>query len=155
MRRRYDIWYLISIILLNLFGLLNLTGLRSDLLPQTLLFTFVGVVLFTLFSRIKPELLEQNYKIIFLIFVVLLFITLFTDSIQGSKRWIDFGFFQFQTSEFFKPFFIVCLAAILNAQNRFGKLKLFAVISMFLIPAGAIFLQPDLGSAIILSLIHI
>jgi len=151
MRRRYDIWYLISIILLNLFGLLNLTGLRSDLLPQTLLFTFVGVVLFTLFSRIKPELLEQNYKIIFLIFVVLLFITLFTDSIRGSKRWIDFGFFQFQTSEFFKPFFIVCLAAILNAQNRFGKLKLFAVISMFLIPAGAIFLQPDLGSAIIYS----
>jgi rod shape determining protein RodA len=93
--------------------------------------------------------MEQNYKIIFLVFTGLLFLTLFTGSIRGSKRWIDIGFFQFQTSEFFKPFFISCLAAVLNAPNRFSRLKLFAVFGMFLIPCFAIFLQPDLGSAII------
>jgi len=153
MKTRYDVWYVIAIVLLNLFGLFNLIGLRSDLVLQTVLFQIAGVVLFVLFSRIKPALLEQNYKLIFLVFCGLLYFTLFTGSIRGSKRWIDLGFFQLQTSEFFKPFYVSCLAAVLGAPNRFSRIKLFASIGMFVVPSFAIFLQPDLGSALIFAFV--
>lgn len=153
MKARFDVWYVFAIIILNLFGLFNLIGLRPDLVLQTVLFQFFGIGFFLLFSRVKPELLEQNYKVIFLVFSLLLFLTLLTDDIRGSRRWIDLGFFQLQTSEFFKPFYICCLAAVLNAPNKFSKLKLTAVAGMFLLPTFAIYIQPDLGSAILYTMV--
>lgn len=149
MRTRYDVWFVLSILFLNVFGTFNLIGLRPDLVQQTIIFQIVGFLLFFLFSRVKTELLEQNYKVIFLFFFILLIATLFTDSIRGSRRWIDLGFFQLQTSEFFKPFFIASLAAALNAENRFSRMKLSIVFVMVAFPTLAVFLQPDLGSAIV------
>lgn len=152
MKSRLNIWFVFAIVALNVVGLINLIGLRSDLVFQTVIFQLVGTGSFILMSKIKPQLLEQNYKIIYVAFTFLLFVTLFAGSIRGSRRWIDFGFFQFQTSEFFKPFFICCVAAILNGPNRFSKLKLSMLFMMFVVPAAAIFLQPDLGTVIIYTL---
>lgn len=153
MKARFDVWYVFAIVILNLFGLFNLIGLRPDLVPQTVLFQLAGLGFFILFSRVKPELLEQNYKVIFLFCSFLLIPTLLTDSIRGSRRWIDLGFFQLQTSEFFKPFYISCLAAVLNAPNKFSKLKIAAVTVMFFLPTLAIYVQPDLGSAILYTMV--
>ncbi len=155
MKTHYDAWLILPIIVLNILGLINLVGLRSDLVTTTIFFQIIGLLLFFAFSRIKPQLFEQNYKVIFSIFVVLLFITLLTGSIRGSRRWIDFGFFQFQTSEFFKPFFIASIAAVMNAKNRFSRGKLLIVLSMFVATSLAIFLQPDLGSVIIYVLVFV
>ncbi|KXK12301.1 MAG: Rod shape-determining protein RodA [Microgenomates bacterium OLB23] len=149
MTMRYDVWYVLAVILLNVFGIFNLLGLRPDLVATTLVFQLAGIVLFILFSRIKVELLEHNYKIIFLFFTALLVVTMFTPSIRGSHRWIDLGFFQLQTSEFFKPFFILCIAAALSASNRFSRIKVFSVIAMMIVPSFLIFVQPDLGTAIV------
>lgn len=155
MKPRYDVWYLFAILALNILGLFNLLGLRSDLVFQTIVFQIVGLLAFIAISRIKPQLLEQNYKVVFVVFISIFAITLLSGGIRGSKRWIDLGFFQFQTSEFFKPFFITCLSALLNAPNRFSRLKLSALLLMFLVPTGAIFLQPDLGSVIIYTTVFV
>jgi rod shape determining protein RodA len=71
--------------------------------------------------------------------------------VKGSKRWLNFYFFNFQGSEFFKVFFILFLAEILTVKNLFGNtfLNFIKVFSYFLIPFVIIFKQPDLGNAMV------
>ncbi len=72
---------------------------------------------------------------------------------RGSTRWIDFGFFTLQGSEIAKPVLVAVLASFLT---RFAPQKLLTVIISLifvLIPTLLVFVQPDLGSAVILGLI--
>jgi rod shape determining protein RodA len=70
----------------------------------------------------------------------------------GAMRWIDLGFFQFQPSEFAKLAFIVAQAhflsrpaAELRAVPTFSK-----AIGLMVLPFVLIFVEPDLGSALVL-----
>jgi len=69
----------------------------------------------------------------------------------GSYRWIDLGFFDFQPSELAKIIIIIILARML-ADYR-DKLHSLLNLVLFLLPAAVpmvlIFLQPDLGTALV------
>ncbi|WP_080874107.1 rod shape-determining protein RodA [Oceanobacillus timonensis] len=74
---------------------------------------------------------------------------------NGSQRWLNLGVFEIQPSEFMKIFLIIYLAVLLE---RYGNRKLSLKMSIQLtvkvlaatfIPFVFIFLQPDLGSALI------
>src|SRR3546814_2942114 len=53
------------------------------------------------------------------IFTVLLFLTpILGQEVNGARRWIGFGFAQFQPSEFLKPLFIVSLAWLLSLRDK-------------------------------------
>src|SRR5919198_1297593 len=70
---------------------------------------------------------------------------------RGSKRWIDVGFFRFQPSEFGKLLFVLALAGFLAERSRkVTQLHAFAqTIALGLVPIGLVFLQPDLGTALV------
>jgi rod shape determining protein RodA len=70
----------------------------------------------------------------------------------GARRWIDFGFFQFQPCEFAKLAFILVMAnflsrpgAELRTVSNFWK-----AIGLLLLPFLLILKEPDLGSALVL-----
>ena len=71
---------------------------------------------------------------------------------MGARRWIDFGFFQFQPSEFAKLAVILALAHFLSRppeelQHPLAFLKALAMIGL---PFLLILPEPDLGSALIM-----
>ncbi|MBS3885514.1 MAG: rod shape-determining protein RodA [Dethiobacter sp.] len=69
----------------------------------------------------------------------------------GAQRWIDLGFFNLQPSEFAKLFIIISLARHLAAREG-NFASIFSVIPTFLhvsLPMGMIFLQPNLGTALV------
>jgi rod shape determining protein RodA len=76
--------------------------------------------------------------------------------IGGSQRWIDVGpFFSFQPSEFGKVATIIALGAFVASRGSemrdFGN---FVVsIGIVAIPMGLVFLEPDLGSAVVYGVI--
>jgi len=77
----------------------------------------------------------------------------FIRSIYGARRWMDFGAFSIQPSEFAKVSVLVFLAALL-ARNPIGSVRttwltVVKVLAAALVPFGLIFVQPDLGSALI------
>jgi rod shape determining protein RodA len=71
--------------------------------------------------------------------------------IHGARSWFSIGGFQFQPSEFAKVTTALVIARYISSYNvkitKFKSLlKLFGFIAL---PAGLIFLQPDMGSAMV------
>ena len=75
------------------------------------------------------------------------------ETVRGSKRWIDVGVIQFQPSELGKVLFVLAIAGFL--VERAGRVTRWRTIGSALgLGAGPIllvFLQPDLGTALVYS----
>ena len=88
--------------------------------------------------------------------VLLLLVFILGKDIRGSSRWISIGSFGFQPSEFMKLFMIIALAKYLHddpktEERSLKDLLIPAVLTT--VPMLLILKQPDLGTALILSLI--
>lgn len=84
--------------------------------------------------------------------VLLALVLLFGHEVKGAQRWIQIGFFDLQPSEIAKIVLIITLARLLaEKQGKFsGFQDIFIPLLATLVPMGLIFLQPDLGTALVL-----
>ncbi len=146
-----DPWLFIPALLLTTIGLL----ITSTVSPAEFAFQWkvalFSITVSVLVTQIDSELLYITGKPLYILTVLLLlFLLLFVDPVRGSRRWIEFGPFTLQVSEFAK------IAIILLFSNLFvvGKIKSYASfllsVSIISIPVLLVFAQPDLGSSIIL-----
>jgi rod shape determining protein RodA len=85
-----------------------------------------------------------------MIALLLVVMVLGTD-VRGSTRWIDFGFFRFQPSEFGKLLFVLFLAGFLaDRARRLGEARtIVEAIGLALVPILLVFVQPDVGTALV------
>lgn len=76
---------------------------------------------------------------------------------KGSRRWINLGsFIQFQPSEFFKLIYIIALGWHLRYRSNYRNLSaLFPAFLLTVIPLGLIYLEPDLGTCILIMLVFL
>jgi rod shape determining protein RodA len=72
---------------------------------------------------------------------------------RGSRRWIDVGFFTFQPSEFGKVVFVLALAGFVVERSRSlqSPAAPLALIAYGLGPILLVFVQPDIGTALVYS----
>jgi rod shape determining protein RodA len=70
---------------------------------------------------------------------------------RGSRRWLDVGFFRFQPSEFGKVLFVLALAGFLadRARRLHEPRTTMTAVGLALGPIGLVFLQPDIGTALV------
>ena len=82
-------------------------------------------------------------------------VLVFGAAARGSRRWIELPYFRFQPSELAKLLLIVALAAFVIERTRRGTplRQTFRILALGLVPAGLVFLQPDLGTGIVLVVI--
>jgi len=111
---------------------------------------FVGMIVLALFSYRR---LRAWAWLLYTIAVVMLIavLTPVGTTVAGAQRWIAIGIFQIQPSEVAKLALIVTLAAVLSASK--GEASSFDVIKcvvLVAIPAAFIYLQPDLGTLLVL-----
>lgn len=85
-------------------------------------------------------------------FVLVLTAIIAGPEINGARRWLSFGSFLLQPSEFLKPGFIVAAAWMLaeGARNRNFPGATIAM-GLYLVCAGLLVLQPDFGQAALLT----
>ncbi|EKE13650.1 MAG: Rod shape-determining protein RodA [uncultured bacterium] len=141
-----------SLVFLSVFGLFNLFGLSQDLFIRQLVFLIIGFLGYFTLRSIGSHFFRLNSKFFYWFFIAVLIVTFIAGlEVKGSKRWLNFYFFNFQGSEFLKVFFILFLAEILKVKNLLSNtfLKFIKVFIYFLIPFLIIFKQPDLGNAMI------
>lgn len=76
-------------------------------------------------------------------------------AVRGSHRWINLPFFQFEPSELAKVLLCVSLSALVYEVVRrpFGLRQTLNLLALGLLPAALVFLQPDLGTGIVLVVI--
>lgn len=165
--KRTNKFLLISTVFMFIFGLLMIFSasyvraidfmntpyyyvLRHGMILGVCLVTFLILINFPL------KLYKKNYKFIMLLGLALLLLTrMFGFVVNGAQNWLNFGYFNFQASEFVKIGSILYLAAYFdkikdNKDNIWKTLYPYIgiVISFVLIA-----MQPDLGSALILLII--
>jgi rod shape determining protein RodA len=82
---------------------------------------------------------------------VMLLVLLVGTVSRASKRWLDIGFFRFQPSEFGKLLFVLFLAGFLaDRAKRLGETRtVVEAIGLGCIPLLLVFLQPDVGTAMV------
>ena len=69
--------------------------------------------------------------------------------VKGAQAWFQLGSFQLQPSEFAKIGLVVVLSAYASASRRLDARRLAAVVALAAWPMGLIYLQPDLGTALV------
>ena len=67
----------------------------------------------------------------------------------GAQRWLDIGPIQIQPSEFAKLLVVVALAGYLVQKPIHKNKNFLKALGFMAIPAGLVFLQPDLGTALV------
>ena len=106
-------------------------------------------------SLLGPRDVRRLALAVFAGSLVLMVATLFLGpEIKGAQRWLLFGPFSLQPSEFVKPAFVVLAAAALAESNRTPVFPGSAIAGgLYLLVAGVLVLQPDFGQTLLLTVV--
>jgi rod shape determining protein RodA len=132
----------------------DVTGDSNYYLVRQGIFAVLGTAVFLVGLFVDPELYRRHKWWIYgLMTGGMVFVILVGEAARGSRRWIDLGFFRFQPSEFGKLLFALFLAAFLaDRAKRLNEWRTTAAtIGLGLIPILLVFLQPDIGTALVYS----
>jgi len=150
---------IIPSILLSVFSLFNLLGINAGLFFNQLIFFLIGfIVYFLIKNKIKRNFFYVNNRFFYFLLIGLLIVTFIIGiEVKGSKRWLSFYLFNFQSSEFLKVFFILFLADFFSKKNLMENVlsRFLKSFSYFIIPTFIIFKQPDLGNAVVFLFIYL
>ena len=151
-------WALVGgVIALGLWGLAAgysaSRGVSVTLPARQAVFLAVGIGLMFALALLDYRQVAQAGKVLYLAAMVMLAgVLAFGGASRGAARWLGAGPVAFQPSEFTKLVLVVVLAAFLSTRMEQVR-SLWTFAAMFLItalPAGLVFLQPDLGTALVL-----
>jgi len=159
--RRLDWILIISVLLLIGIGLLSLYSSslgRGDFLNfrKQIIFFGIGIFLMIFLSFFDWRSLRENpYLILILYFLCLLLLAglfFLAPEIRGVRSWYKIGPISIDPIEFTKIVLIILLAKYFSMRHIEMYRVRHILLSGFyiLIPASLIFLQPDLGSVLIL-----
>jgi rod shape determining protein RodA len=120
------------------------------------IYALIGVALMLAVARIDyTRFREIRVGVYSLMIGAICLVLLFGAAARGSRRWIELPYFRFQPSELAKLLLVIALAAfVINRARRGTPLsQTVRVLALGLAPAALIFLQPDLGTGIVLVVI--
>ena len=119
-------------------------------------FAVVGIVACLIVSRLDYRFLAQGYAgMYFGLIASLLFVLILGAHVYGSRRWIDVAGTHVQPSEIGKLIVILVLSKYFTDNAEYvGTVRVFATsLAIASVPAMLVFVEPDLGSALIFLLI--
>jgi rod shape determining protein RodA len=158
--RSLDWVLLLGVAALVVVGLWGVAGITKFAIPKDpsyylnrqILYACVGAVALVIAALIDPDIYRRYWRAIFIgTSVVIAFVLLAGHAAHGSTRWISLGFFTFQPSEFGKLLFVLAIAGMLAERQRAVGTwdTTLRVVGIGLIPAVLVFIQPDLGTALV------
>jgi rod shape determining protein RodA len=158
--RRLDLVLLLAVAALVGYGLWAVSGITRFDVPgdanyfvvrQAIAAALGGLGLVAGIA-ISPDVYRRYWRVVYGGAIGLMVVVFaFAEAIRGSKRWIEIGPIQFQPSEFGKLLFVLAIGGFLvEHQRRLGRLRTVATaIGLGALPMLLVFLQPDLGTALV------
>tara|TARA_Y100000590_G_scaffold277179_1_gene311177 strand:+ start:670 stop:1899 length:1230 start_codon:yes stop_codon:yes gene_type:complete len=151
-------WIVVSPILIYIFiGLLALSStsdfdnLISSTFYKQIIWVLLGSMIFISMQYVRFQFLYDYTYVFYLFLFVLIFSTMFFPKIEGARRWIPIGPFYFQPSELGKIIYVLGIARFYNdlkIKNEFSYM-FFIIMLLSIIPPLLVFIQPDLGTAML------
>ncbi len=162
--RDFDFTLLGVTLLLIIIGILmirsaTLDAVDTDLInrvPSQIQFTFVGIAVVFIVASIDYRLLGSLHSFIygFILFILGLVAGLGAVGAAGAQSWLNVGL-QVQPSELGKILLVVTLGQHLaDRYEDMGRLRTVLVsLGHMAIPAGMVFVQPDLGTTSVIMVV--
>ncbi len=166
-KQDFDQYLLLSIVVIIMLGLIMVTSASIPLasriaistfflLKKQLIYISAGIIICIIASKVSMATWQQfSNKILLCVYVllVLLLIPGVANPINGSSRWLRFGFITFQPSELAKLSMILYVAGyIVRRKDKLTTLQGF--LNPMLVLASLAFLlmcEPDFGSVVVIA----
>ncbi len=158
--RKFDFWLLIVVLLLITFGIAMISSATQNtedlqLLWRTqLIRAGIGVAAMLILSAIDYRYYREVYHLLYLAAVILLIVVLVAGELTGgTQRWLAGG--AIQPGEIAKLVIIIVLARFFARHDGEIDQVKFLAVSMLIValPMALIFLEPDLGTSLIIGFI--
>jgi rod shape determining protein RodA len=157
---RLDWWMLLGVVAIVAYGLWAISGITHHdvtgdpgyFVNRQFVFVAIGLVGLVAAIFIDPDLYRRYQKHLYLLTLLIFVVVILDGEVRrGSRRWIDLGFFRFQPSEFGKLLVVLALAGFLADRfKRVGESRtVIAALALALPPMLLVFVQPDIGSALV------
>lgn len=126
---------------------------------RQVIFSALGLVVFALVSLVPMKFIRKSVFFASLICLVLCFVTIFLgDKHKGATRWLSFGGFSFQPSEFAKFFLVLYLSHLFVKHSKEYELNnkecLFPLLVLFAF-ALTVFAQKDFSTGVFILIVGI
>jgi rod shape determining protein RodA len=157
--RRIPTSVILTLLILTGYSFVALYVLNSGfaLSIKQLIFALAGFIIFNFMIYFDFRILKSFAYFFYGISLFLLILVFIVGIAKfSSKRWISIGgFFTFQPAELTKISVLLSLALLFSKDqpNNFYKFVVASVIS--LVACGMIFMQPDMGSALVIGFIYL
>lgn len=144
-------------LLLGAIGLVSLQGatradeggISGDVVRQAI-FLSAGLVVLLATARVDYRLLRLIWLPLLALGIAALGVVLAAGSTEfGAQRWFLIGGYSVQPSEFARLATVIAIAAV-AAEREAAPFRFALLLVAFLISAGLILVEPDLGSALVL-----
>lgn len=144
-------WGLIApVFVLVALSLATIFSIDNTLFKNQLIFLSLSVVVFLFFSQVDHKIIQYYGFIVYIVSIILLLLVLvFGFESRGALRWFDIFGFRVQFSELIKPFLAISLSSYLVKNEKYSLKNSLLSFCLMLPIAILIFLQPDLGNALI------
>lgn len=160
--RSIDWLLLLGVAGLVAVGLWAVSGVTRFLVPgqpdyylnRQIVYACVGIVALVIGLVIDPDVYRRFWRPIFFGMIGLIAVVLLIGrAARGSTRWINVGFFTFQPSEFGKLLFVLAVAGFVadRARGLSDPRTTLRALGLGVVPILLVFVQPDLGTALVYS----
>ncbi len=134
----------------------EISGEPDFFFTRQLLFVALGAVAMLVVSLIDLNRLSRWHWVLWgglLASLAIVFVA--SQAVRGTNRWIEIGPFSLQPSEFGKVILMIVLAGlVVESAAQVGTIRFTLLASgVAALPAAVVFLQPDLGTAIVYAVI--
>ena len=121
---------------------------------KQIVWSLLGFILYFTVAILDYRIFLKYAHVVYGISILSLLLVFGGPKIYGASRWVDLGFFKIQPSEMAKFATLVMGASILS-RSKIGDLRdslngILRLTLCFILPMFLIFLQPDLGSTMVL-----
>jgi rod shape determining protein RodA len=154
-------WILIASILpMVLGGLATMTsfGQSVNFLGKQLMWVSVGFAIAFMIGRSDIRFFRDSRYVVLLYSIslaLLVFVLIFGKTVKGAQSWFTVGAFSFQPTDIVKIAVIAMLAKYFSRRHiEIKRIRHLLISALYvLVPIGLIMLQPDFGSAMVISML--
>jgi len=152
-------WLFIALIALSALGVMGIysstfADFGSRYAVRQVIWVCLGLGSMLVMASVKTRTLSALAPLVYLgVILLLVLVLVIGKGPQGTRRWFDLGFFQFQPSELAKMATLLMLSRYLSEKKNLGDsirsiLFVFAIVG---VPAALILYEPDLGTSLVIA----
>jgi len=155
--QNFDTSFFLLLLAISAISIINMysatRSVSETIFKRHICWYILGFFCFFITSLSDYRILKRWSPYIYILSIILLIAVLVLGKvISGSQRWIRFGPFSFQPSEFAKLSLAITISSFFSEDSRkeYGLKESWKLLLLIIFPSLLILKEPDLGTAIII-----